>query len=605
MLSSVRLHGLLSPDGRVVLDRNVAGPLELWDAATGKPRANLGNPEGPAELLRFSPDGRLLAAAAHGGAVWLWDLDGLPEKSVLEGAGDEVVTLVFSGDGAALAVGTDQQVTVWDTRTHEPRARVPGPFEPVAVTPGADRLFLQSRSGARLRLVELPSGQVLHEAEGNTFLALSPAGDRLLTVDGNRKVSSCDAAAFGATASPAWMQFLRILVVISLFATGLVVLGLVVFLVQVNDRPAYLLAFNADGSTLASASTGNLKLWDVAGERLRARLDMPPARPSVAGGPVARLLGELTAYSDSLLRVRAMGFTPDGRTLVTLDDRGDGRLWDVAEGRQTASFRLGGTITAAALGPDGRALATVVEGKSAAQAWLTLWDVDPAGKVFRRVAVPVAGTRLEGSFPVFVADGRGLAFLSRLGLQLWDVVPGGLRERPVPEGIGTGAGAMALSPDGRMIAFYLRTKKQGMARITFGDLATERACGELVRRQSGLVPDPRRLTELPSSLTFAPDGLMVVGFGEGQERLWDTLTGRPLGNLQRVGNARTTAVAFSRDGRTLAIGDTAGGVTWLDVDVAVRAGRKAAQAAAEQGWRGALAQIASHMRDALDEAAQG
>jgi serine/threonine protein kinase/WD40 repeat protein len=99
---------------------------------------------------------------------------------------------------------------------------------------------------------------------------------------------------------------------------------------------------------------------------------------------------------------------------------------------------------------------------------------------------------------------------------------------------------------------------------------------------------------------------MVVGFGEGQDRLWDPLTGRPLGQLQTEGTAGTKAVAFSPDGRTLAVGDRAGGVSWLDVDAAVRAGRKAAQeASTRQGWQGALAQLASHVREAVEEVVQG
>jgi serine/threonine protein kinase len=229
LLSSVPVRGVLSPDGRVVLVHDKGGPLELRDTATGKPRATLGNPEGPADLLGFSPDGRLLAAAARGGAVWLWDLDGPPEPSVLEGVGDEVHALVFSGDGATLAVGTDKHVTVWDTRTRRPRGQLPGQrfqFQPVAVTAAGDRLFLEARRAAWLRLVELPGGRVLREVEGYTFVALSPAGDRVLTRDGSRKVQSWDAAAFGSTGSVIWNKTFRLLGFFSLLGAVLAVVGL-------------------------------------------------------------------------------------------------------------------------------------------------------------------------------------------------------------------------------------------------------------------------------------------------------------------------------------------------------------------------------------------
>jgi serine/threonine protein kinase/WD40 repeat protein len=626
ILSRVPVRGVLSPDGQVVLGRSAAGSLELLDTATGKRRADLDNPGGPADLLRFSPDGRLLAAATRGGAVWLWDLDGPLEKCVLEGAGGEVRAVVFSSDGAVLAVATDQQVTVWDTGTRQPRAQLPGgPFEPIAVTPAGDRLFLQTQPAARLRLVELPSGKVLHEAEGHTFFALAPAGDQVLTLDGRHAVHSWDAAAFGVTPRPAGRVFWILLAVFSMFGTAIVVASLIAFRAQNNGRPTYLLAFSADGNTLASASGVNLMLWDVAGERLRGKLELPTAPRSVSPGLFARLLDEAAAFENSRRRILALGFTPDGRTLVTLDNCSNGCLWNVAEGRPEASFQLPTWVKAAAFGPDGRTLATV--GKSSARLTLTLWDVDLTGRVSRRVEVPVPRPRPGGEFPVFVADGHRLAVLSRAGLRLWDIVPDGLRERPVPESVGTDVGARALSPDGRMAAFYVvgteagplpvvltfgfafhvLGNKYGITRITFWDLAADRACSELFRQRWSLTHPHRRPTGLPSALTFAPDGRMVAGFGEKDPgRLWDPLTGRPLGNLQREEKAKTTAMAFSPDGRTLAVGDEAGGVTWLDVDAGIRAGRKAAQdTSTPQEWRGALAQLASRIRETPGEVAQG
>jgi serine/threonine protein kinase len=431
LLPSKHVRGILSPDGQVLLHRQVAGDIELWDPATGEQRANLGNPEGQFGFLDFSPDGRLLAAAAHGGAVWLWDLDGPLEHSTLEGAGDAVRALVFSSDGAALAVGTDKQVTVWDTRTRQPQAQVPArSSRPVAVSPAGDRLFLEYGRSGGLRLVELPSGQVLRETEGCTFLALSPAGDRVLTRDNARKVRSWAAAAFGPAARPFWKKPLRLLGIFAFFGAVLALLAAVVIRTQYKGGSANRLAFSADGNTLASVCGRTVNLWDVAGERLRGTLELPSAPPSVSPGLFRRFRDELAAWWDSFREIEALGFTPDGQTLLTVDDRGEGRLWDAADGRPKASFQLAGTVTAAALGPDGRTLATV------AQEQLTLWDVDHAGRVSRRATVPVPGIRPESSFPVFVADGRRLAFLSRAGLKLWDIVPGGLRERPMSEGVG-------------------------------------------------------------------------------------------------------------------------------------------------------------------------
>jgi serine/threonine protein kinase/WD40 repeat protein len=599
LLSSITVRGVLSPDGHFVLGRSAGGSLEVLDSVTGERRAVLGDPGRPAELVRFSPDGRLLAVAARGGAVWLCDLDGLLPKAVLEGAGDEIRALLFSNDGAELAVGTDQVVTVWDTGTHRPRAQLPaGPFQPVAVNSAGDRLFLQSREAARLRLVGLPEGKVLREAEGYTFFALAAAGDRVLTLDSSGKIQAWDAASFGAIGLIFLNRLIAVLGVLCLIAAGISVLCIASFRATGGDEPASLLAFSADGNTLASAGGGTVMLWDVAAERLRLRLVLPTAPAPAAPGLAGRLRGELAAWWDSLRQVVALGFTPDGRTLLTVDNRGEGHLWDAIEGRRKASFRLPGKVTAGVLGPDGRTLATLADADpSAPKTALALWDVDPTGRVSRRVAVPAGG------LPVFLADGRRLAVVSQAGLRLWDVVPDGLRERTVPEGRGLGADVLALSPDGRMAAYSVRRKKQGIIRISFWDLATDRGCGELVRQRPGITNPYRQSPELPSLLSFAPDGRMAAGFaGSDPGQLWDPLTGRSLGTLQREERARTTAVAFSPDGRTLAVGDATGGVTWHDVDAAVRAGRKGARTG--QGLQGALARLAGQVQEAVVEAAE-
>jgi WD40 repeat protein len=107
------------------------------------------------------------------------------------------------------------------------------------------------------------------------------------------------------------------------------------------------LAFSPDGKTLASgggslalsgSGSGEVKLWDVATEKLRR---------------------DLTGHKEMVL---TLAFSPDGRTLASGSD--DGKegggtliLWDVASGKEKTRFD-NPFVRALAFGPDGKTLLT-------------------------------------------------------------------------------------------------------------------------------------------------------------------------------------------------------------------------------------------------------
>jgi serine/threonine protein kinase/WD40 repeat protein len=371
---------------------------------------------------------------------------------------------------------------------------------------------------------------------------------------------------------------------IAVFAGGAILITTIVFCAvsHITYRRVHLLAFSPDGNTLASADGGNLKLWDVAGEHLRLTLDLPAAPASSALERLTWLSTILSALPHTS-PIKALAFSSDGRTLVTLDATGGGRLWDVADGRLKASFRVTTPVKAAAFGPGGRTLATVTPGRWYQTRWaLTLWDVDlaGAGSVSRRATVPLppglGGPPADpGGALVFVAEGTRLGVLTSQGLRLWDILPDGLHRWLVPDREAQGNRIRALSPDGRMVGWFvgMRKDREHATAIGVWDLATDRACCELAYEGRG---DPL--------LRFAPDGRVVASWGCADgEHLWDPLTGRHLGHLQRAGKAWASAVAFAPDGRTLAVGDTKGGLTWHDVAAILRAGRQ--RSALESGGK--------------------
>jgi WD40 repeat protein len=151
----------------------------------------------------------------------------------------------------------------------------------------------------------------------------------------------------------------------------------------------------------------------------------------------------------------------------------------------------------------------------------------------------------------FAPDGRTLAAASDDGLvTLWDVSSrrrrGGLRTRRRMDRFRY---SLALAPDGRALA---RGNPDGTLDLWSLDRPDE-------PQTLGCGTDP------VGSVSYAPDGATMATVCDGVVKLWDATTGRLRATLTRPGDGRAQGVAFAPDGRTLAAGDTAHGVTLWDV----------------------------------------
>jgi WD40 repeat protein len=124
-----------------------------------------------------------------------------------------------------------------------------------------------------------------------------------------------------------------------------------------SKSPLNCLAYSADGRTLAGADyAGNIILWDTASAKVR-----------------------LTLKQEDRRRVRALAFTPDGKTLAAAVGDRPGRdhepglivLWDAATGQRRLTL-TGHTneVLSVAFSPDGKLLASGGSDRT-----VRLWDM--------------------------------------------------------------------------------------------------------------------------------------------------------------------------------------------------------------------------------------
>ncbi|OKI02053.1 hypothetical protein A6A06_13205 [Streptomyces sp. CB02923] len=231
----------------------------------------------------------------------------------------------------------------------------------------------------------------------------------------------------------------------------------------------------------------------------------------------------------------SLAFAADGHTLAGSTGEGGWRLWDVATGRTRATFAgHGGPVAATAFSRDGRLLAT-----GGTDGTVRLWNA-ATGALFATLR---GHTRKVVSLS-FASGGRSVATGSLDGtVRVWDVAPGTATARLVrPAG---SSRAVALSPDGRTLAVY----GSNDASIRLWDVADGRPRSTFAGPAGSVI-----------AMTFGPSGRVLGGGSDdGTVRLWDVATGANLGTLP--GHARrVSSVAFSPDGHTMASGGDDGTV---------------------------------------------
>jgi WD40 repeat protein/serine/threonine protein kinase len=310
------------------------------------------------------------------------------------------------------------------------------------------------------------------------------------------------------------------------------------------------------------------------------RGDHSPSTVFMLARALQSRLAEQTRFASSSGRMWSAAFSPDGRQVVTTDDR-NAQIWDVASHRLRFTLAHGHEVYQALYSVDGATLIT------AAQDAIRVWDT-ATGALLRELTQE----RLDGVsadyFSVAISpDGKLVAAIDAMGAEVhvWNAATGAaLAELPSN---GSGFPAIAFSSDGHWLAatggndVHVFATATWSASLTIAgpgihalswDPTTPRLVTGSTRGDAAIweVPSGARVRTLREGgepvdrVAFAPNGALVVTASrDGAEQVWDARSGalRSQGNYLR---GKIQSVEFDATSRLVVAAGASGAVAVSD-----------------------------------------
>lgn len=490
--------------------------------------------------ITFAPDGATLAVGI-GDALSLRSVPALEERRRIEQPDGEITAIAWSADGSLLASGTQgaSTIRIWNAANGELLRTLDGHdswIRALAFSPDGT-LLASGSADMSIRLWNVADGAEMERMTGHTGwvsnVAFSPDGQQLISSsrDGTVRQWEIDTGrenksfAFKLGTSPTTnMQFL---------ATGL----------AVAPDGKLIAVGGTDGIVhVLDASTGEEQRqlrghedWVV----LRGLLFAPDGKSVISASldgtirvwDVAAGV-EIGKFEGHKLRVLGISASGDGRQLAsTSNEEGRIILWSVPERKQVNSFSMGqGLITGLSYSPEGTAL-----GLTGYAGSLKIHPLSGEGdQVLVGSSSQIQSLILLQNNGIATVSDQGSVMLARVGEPQGTPLQG-LDGEPL---------SLAASRDGRLIAAGSRT-----GAIVLWDSATGQA-RQTMRGELATV----------TTVAISDDGALLAAAGppaQPQVEVWDVATGR---RLQSLVGARegVIAMAFQPGSSTVAAIDVSG-----------------------------------------------